>query len=48
MVLQRDVPASVWGFADVDGQLVQVDFDGNVYSTTAFEGIKIKYYMKIC
>jgi len=36
MVLQRDVPASVWGFADVEGETIQVLFDGDVYSTAAF------------
>lgn len=34
MVLQRDVPATVWGFADV-GASVKTLFQGNTYSATA-------------
>ena len=38
MVLQRDVSASLWGFADVEGETVELLLDGKVYQTTAYRG----------
>ena len=38
MVLQRDVSASVWGFADVEGEVIELVLEGKVYQTTAYRG----------
>ena len=38
MVLQRDVSASVWGFADVEGEVIEIVLERKVYQTTAYRG----------